>query len=517
MNPRAVVRTSGAAFDRVVNTAGMRALETSAPAESELMRHAGVALATAIRHQLGLLRGRPLIALVGPGDNGGDALIMARALAQTGAAVTCWASRDRAEDPLVHAACRAGVRWRVWSGNTRSLRRDVLAATSVIDGLLGIGSNLPLHGPVAEILGALPPVEGQPRLAIDIPTGVDADTGTTDATTFRATTTLATGPIKIGTLLHPGIDHAGLVEALDIGLGQEIATSGAPQLITAQTVQPVLPERPLGSHKGTFGTVLILGGSASYRGAPALAALAAQGSGAGLTIVASVEEVVRSSVPLTPAVVFRVLPENANGCVCATAADVETLTSPSAVLVGPGLGRSSDSDALARSIATDSARDITVVIDADGLNALAEEPDRIDALGTNRILTPHPGEMRRLLGLSETPTGAVLMGHAQALANRSGAVVVAKGSPTFVASPGKMHILAQPNPVLATAGSGDVLAGIIAGLAGQGLPPIDAARLGVWLHAQAAEVAADGRTAGLEMAEIAHRLAHALLELSNQG
>ena len=109
------------------------------------------------------------------------------------------------------------------------------------------------------------------------------------------------------------------------------------------------------------------------------------------------------------------------------------------------------------------------------------------------------------------------MAHAQALANRSGAVVVAKGSPTFVASPGRMHILARPNPALATAGSGDVLAGIIAGLAGQGLPPIDAARLGVWLHAQAAEGAVEGRTIGLEMAGIAPHIAHALSELSNQS
>ena len=517
MNPRAVVRTSGASFDRVVNTAGMRAIEDSARDEAELMQHAGVALATAIRHKLGMLRGRPLIALVGPGDNGGDALIMARALAQAGATVTCWASRDREDDPLVHSACRAGARWRIWSGNTRVLRRDVLAATCVVDGLLGIGSNLPLRGSVAEILEVLPPLEGQPRVAIDIPTGVDPDSGTTDVNTFRATTTLATGPIKIGTLLHPGIDHAGLVEALDIGLGQEIAASGSPQLITAQTVEPVVPMRSLESHKGTFGTVLILGGSTSYHGAPALAALAAHGSGAGLTVVASVEEAVRSLVPLAPNAVFRGLPANANGCICATAADVEALTSPSAVLVGPGMSRSSDSDKLACTIATESARDTTVVIDADGLNALAEEPDRIEKLGTNRILTPHPGELRRLLALRETPTGAALMAHAQALANRSGAVVVAKGSPTFVASPGRMHILARPNPALATAGSGDVLAGIIAGLAGQGLPPIDAARLGVWLHAQAAEGAVEGRNIGLEMAGIAPHIAHALSELSNQS
>ncbi|MCY3784221.1 MAG: NAD(P)H-hydrate dehydratase [Chloroflexi bacterium] len=506
------MRTSGAAFDHVVNVAGMRRLESTTAPEIDLMHRAGTALAVAVHRRVGPLRGRVIAVLVGPGDNGGDALIMARTLARGGAAVVCWASRARSADPLVDAAGAAGVRWRVWSGNARPFARDLRGAAAVVDGLLGIGSTPPLRGQVAEMLRALPEVPGQLRLAIDIPTGVDADTGQADPIAFRASGTLATGPIKLGAVLHPGIDYAGAVEALDIGLAPEIAPSGAPRIIDAATVHELVPARPLDGHKGTFGRVLIVGGSATYRGAPALAALAAQGAGAGVVTVASVEASVGACAAVAPAATFRVLPTSADGCIGASLDAVEALGEPTALLVGPGLSRSPSSDALARDLGANARHGVPTVIDADGLNALAAEPARLGTLGPNAILTPHPGEMRRLLDLAETPRGADMMQATRELAALSGAVVVGKGSPTFVAADNQLFLLARPNPALATAGSGDVLAGAVAALAAQGLRPLDAARLGVWLHARAGELAGNGQMAGVPVESVALHLAAALAE-----
>ena len=515
--PRAVVSAPGAAFDRVVDVAGMRRLESATAPEIDLMHRAGTALAVAVHRRVGPLRGRVIVVLVGPGDNGGDALIMARTLARRGASVICWASRARPADPLVDAARAAGVRWRVRSGDARPLARDVHAADCVVDGLLGIGSTPPLRGQVAEMLRALPEVSGQPRLAIDVPSGVDADTGQADRHAFRATDTLATGPIKLGTVLHPGIDFAGTVEALDIGLGQEIGASVAARIIDAATVRDVAPARPLDAHKGTFGRVLIVGGSAAYRGAPALAALAAQRTGAGVVTVASVEAAVGACAAVAPAATFRVLPANTDGCIGASLDAIEALDEPSALLVGPGLSRSASSDTLARDLAANARNGTPTVIDADGLNALADEPARLGSLGPNAILTPHPGEMRRLLDLDQTPRGADMMQATRELAALSGAVVVGKGSPTFIAAADELYVLARPNPALAVAGSGDVLAGAVAALAAQGVPSFDAARLGVWLHAQAGELAANGHAAGIAVESIARRLAPALAQLLDQG
>ena len=494
--PRAVVRTPGAAFNRVVDVAGMRRLESATAPEIDLMHRAGSALAVAVHRRIGPLRGRVIVALVGPGDNGGDALIMACALARRGASVIGWASRARSDDPLVDAARAAGVRWRVWSDDARPLARDIQTAACVVDGLLGIGSAPPLRGQVADMLRALPEVSGQLRLAIDIPSGVDGDTGEADPNAFRATGTLATGPIKLGTVLHPGIDYSSAVEALDIGLGPEIAASAAARIIDAATVRSLVPARPLDGHKGTFGRVLIVGGSAAYRGAPALAALAAQGAGAGVVTVASVEFAVGACAAVAPAATFRVLPANPDGCICASLDAIQALGEPTALLVGPGLSRSESSDALALDLAADAQRGVPTVIDADGLNALADAPTRLAMLGPNAILTPHPGEMRRLLDLDATPRGADMMHATRDLAALTGAVVIGKGSPTFVAAGDRLFLLARPNPALAAAGSGDVLAGAVAALAAQGLAPIDAARLGVWLHARAGELAGNQQVAG---------------------
>ncbi len=512
MTPCACVNADGPAFDRVVDTAGMRSLEAGAPPETSLMRNAAAALAGAIRRKLA--PPGSLVALIGPGDNGGDALITAAHLSRAGASAICWASRERSGDPLVKEAVDAGACWKVWSGDSDALRRDVSAAAGVLDGLLGIGSSPPLRGSIKAMLAALPVKPGQPRIAIDIPSGTDADSGAADAHAFQATQTLTTGPVKLGTLLHPAIEFAGEVEALEIGLPADSLARAPMRLIDARTVRALVPERPSGAHKGTFGHLLIVGGSARYRGATALAALAAIASGAGLVTVASVEPAVAAAAAIVPSATFLSLPSDADGHVTATPEDIlGRVRAPDALLVGPGLGRSAAIDTLVASLTREHAHAVPTVLDADGLNALAGNPEAIGRLGPSAILTPHPGELARLTGQTTPPAGRARLNAARGLSNGSGPVVVAKGSPTFVCAQGSVWVLARPNPVLATAGTGDVLAGAIAALVAQGRDSRDAARLGVWLHARAAELAAGGVDAGVSGDAIAAALPKARAEL----
>ncbi len=488
----------------------MRALERHVAAGTDLMARAGAALAQELTRRLLGSDRMTLVMLVGPGDNGGDCLILARHLAQDGADIVCWASRERADDPLVQAAVESGARWRVWDRDDRALAADVQRATAVVDGLLGIGSAPPLRGVVAEMLAALPDVRGQPRIAIDVPSGIDADEGTADPGTFAATLTLSTGPIKIGLLLHSAIEYAGEIAALDIDLARDDLAGVSSAVLHRATVRELVPPRPAAAHKGTFGRLLIVGGSVRYRGAPALAALAALGAGAGLVTVASVETAVATAAAHAPSATFRPLPQGTEGGIEAGAADVLAQgPRPDALVVGPGLGRSRASDALACALAGMETAQIPRLIDADGLNALSAAPEVLGAVGEQAVLTPHPGELARLLDLTEPPEGQARRRAAQTLARRSGATVVAKGSPTFVCAGDACWILARPNPVLAAAGSGDVLAGVIGALLAQGLAPTAAARLGVWLHAEGAQIAAGGSDRGVPMERVARSIERA--------
>ena len=483
----------------------MRALEAMAPPGVNLMQNAGQAIATAILHRTGSLGARSVVVLVGPGDNGGDALITAARLAATGARVTAWASRERPNDPLVAAATARGVRWRVWNADPHPLTHDVRQASCLVDGLLGIGSTPPLRGPIADILAALPMVVGQTRVAVDIPSGIDADSGTADSSTFRADFTLATGPIKLGALLHPAVEFTGRQIALDIGLPAHSYAQLRTSLIDARATRRLLPARPLDGHKGTFGRLAIVAGSSRYRGAAALATVAALRAGAGLVTLASVEQACAATAVAAPAATFVPLPSS-NGQLAATVAEVKAaFARPTALLLGPGLGRSTKSDALVHGL-LDALSDTPAVIDADGLNSLADQANRLETLGPKAILTPHPGELARLLQLPAPPEGRERLAAAQSLAARTRATIVAKGSPTFVSSADRVWILARPNPALAAAGSGDVLAGAIASLLAQGLKPTEAARLGVWLHSRAARIAGGRDDRGVPMEQVADAL-----------
>ena len=493
-------------FDRIVDVAGMRSLETQAPSGTNLMQNAGVAISAHLL-QGDFVRPPDLsICLVGPGKNGGDTLIAAQQLAQAGAKVVAWGSRERLNDPLIEAAIKSGVHWKVWLGDHTSLLADVSRAPCVIDGLLGIGSAPPLRGKIKELLQALPLLKNQTRIAIDIPTGIDADTGAADASTFRADLTLATGPVKIGALLHPAIEFCGEVRALSIGMEPSVYESITKGLIDRATVRDLVPTRDSSSHKGSFGRLAIVGGSSRYLGATALASMAAIRTGVGLVTLASIEPAITTAAALAPSTTFLPLSTTPSGHVSASLDDLgELLESATSLLLGPGFGRSAQTDALVHDIIK-THPNIPTVVDADALNAIADNQNVYESLGPQTVLTPHPGELQRLSNLDAIPKGRSRLRVSEKLASRTNVTVVAKGSPTLVVTKRFTWILARPNPVLAIAGSGDVLAGSIAGLLAQGMPPADAARLGVWLHSDAASIAAGELDRGVPTEHIAEAI-----------
>ncbi|OAN44987.1 bifunctional ADP-dependent (S)-NAD(P)H-hydrate dehydratase/NAD(P)H-hydrate epimerase [Chloroflexus islandicus] len=503
----------------VVTAAQMRAAEEAAVAAGSdwavLMERAGTGVAEAALAHFAPLAGRTVLALVGPGNNGGDALVAARHLADAGAQVTlyCW-RRNRVDDNLL--ACRArGIR-EVHAADDAdgALLRAMLAeATLVIDGLLGTGARPPADD-LAAIIAAANTARAQRAdlrvVAIDLPSGVAADDGQVATVAIRADLTVATGLLKRGLLLWPGRGYAGTIVVAPIGLGSLDEALTMSELLTATQARAFLPARPADAHKGVFGKVLVLAGSINYPGAAALACAGAQRSGAGLVTLATGRNVLAlAKVP--PEVTLLPVAEGDWGAIGPAAVDelADDLPRYQALLIGPGLGQAEATRQLVlRLFGLDQVRSRArvgfvavgdaiahvpqktvelppTVIDADGLNLLASASGWFERLSPERcVLTPHPGEMRRLLGVTELPPDAVAV--ATEAAQRWRQTVVLKGATTVIAAPdGHTLIHDGANPALATAGSGDVLAGIIAGLMAQGCAPFAAAALGVYLHGAA--------------------------------
>jgi hydroxyethylthiazole kinase-like uncharacterized protein yjeF len=534
---------------RLVTTAEMRALERQAfdagVTEGQLMERAGTAVAEAAAEWLGVAQGRRWLTLAGKGNNGGDAIIATRTLWQRyGIEPRIYLAADRGDDPLLAWAREAAVPVAIHEPRGGGpLRQWLTEADVVLDGLLGIGARLPLGGALAEILRGCrelaPP--GQQRIAVDVPSGVQADSGQLDPWAFRADLTLATGPAKPGLFIHPGAAHAGRVRALDIGLAE--ADEAAPLWrAEAPAVAQLLPARPDDSHKGTYGKVLVVAGSGRYLGAAYLAAAAAVRAGAGLVTLAVPRSVQAMIGGRSVETTYLALEDDSHapGSLTTThvAAILEAAGEYDAVALGPGIGSRAETRATVRRLAQELAAAEAappVVIDADGLNALAVErespPGRAGAAGsgeasawadypqdTRWVLTPHPGEMSRLTGRSTAEVQADRLTTAREGAKAWRQVVVLKGAPSITAAPhGQAALNAFANAALATAGSGDVLTGTIAAMLAQGLPPFQAAVSGSYLHALAAELwRARHGAAGLAVSHLAEHLPDALRHLHRQ-
>jgi hydroxyethylthiazole kinase-like uncharacterized protein yjeF len=510
---------------KLVTAAEMRALEEKTAAagrpRSELMENAGQAVALAVRNHLGGARARRIVVLVGPGNNGGDGLVAARHLYDFGADVFVYLLGQRPPvDPNLDALRSRDIELvRADEAEAPVRLAEALGlADAVIDAILGTGRARPLEGPIVAALAALR--ERRALLfAVDLPTGVDADTGAADAKTVAADFTLALGLSKVGLHTWPGSSYTGEVEVLDIGLASdaEVLT----ELLTPEWAHEHLPERPAASNKGTFGRVLILAGSVSYTGAAALAAIGALRAGAGLVTLAAIDAVRSVVAAQAPEVTYLPLPE-AEGGVAASAGDLVARALPrfNALVIGPGMGQSPDAQAVVRGVlSAPAAADISVVIDADALNALARWPEWVPSLKMDAVLTPHPGELSRLTGESIPDLQNERLTAARRCAELWGQTVVLKGAHTIVASPGgRAYVAPFATASLATAGTGDVLAGVTAGLMAQGLSAGNAAALGVYLHGAAAESFREELgESGLLAHELARAVARAAASLRRHG
>lgn len=441
----------------------------------------GVA-ATAIAMLDGARRGGVAI-VCGPGNNGGDGFVVARVLRDAGLDAIAYLAAPRSAvkgDAKTHLEIlerAGGVVLSIETAHELVEHREAIAGAELcVDALFGLGPLRPVEGHFAAIVETINRVRR--RLAIDLPSGIDSDTGRTMGVAVDAHRTLSTGPLKVGLVGAPGFASCGEVSVIDIGIPRGvIATSNVRAgLVEESDITGWLPRaRPL-DHKGRRGHVLVVGGAPGMRGAGRLAALAALRSGAGLVTLAGEGDVTAADSIMTRALGDRL---------------GSLLDDKHAIAIGPGLGASMTAQ---RHLAEVLASGKACILDADALNILAATPEAIAAAAGPVVITPHPGEAARLLDTTAAEVEADRMKAVRDLASKTRAVVVLKGARTLICDGtlGDDHVAINPTggPALATAGSGDVLAGAIAALLAQGLPAIAAACTAVWMHGVAGDTLA---------------------------
>jgi len=508
---------------KLVTTAQMRELEAAAIAagtsEEQLMEEAGLAVAQETWMLLGTLEGRHIVVLAGPGNNGGDGLVAARHLADWGAAVTVFLPKGHRVPERLAGLAAHEVTVVDASDDASLPGLDALLANCdmVIDALLGLGQARPLDpgeplGVALQKLAAARAGYQPPKLvAVDLPTGVDADSGAVDPLTVEPDMTVTFGLPKVGMYQAPASGLLGKVQVIDIGIPRAAQDAVKLELLTSRWVRAHLPKRPEDANKGTFGKVLVAGGSRRYVGAVQLAALAAYRAGAGLVTVAAPALVVELIAGTSAEVTWLPQPATEDGGLPGETAIAlrNEWQNARAAVIGPGLGDTPETRALVWAALPDLAGVSSgAVIDADALNALASMPDAPARMPANAVLTPHPGELSRLMGTTVADVQGRRLQIAGEAAAKFGCTVVLKGAHSVIAhADGRVSLSPFANPLLATAGSGDVLSGMIAGYLAQGVPPFEAACLGVYLHGACAEVLREEYgEAGLLAGELAARL-----------
>ncbi len=488
---------------KIVTIEQMRRLEQECArfgvSTSQLMENAGKAVAEEVERILsGIPPQQHIVILIGPGNNGGDGLVAARYLHEWGAKVSIFlASQRPPDDSNLKLVLQRGITIidDAQAGSLDVLSEELSSAYAVIDALFGTGKSRVLSGVFSDALNRVMEAKKKnPRLyiiALDLPSGLNADTGAVDSSTPHADHTITLGFPKPGLFKFPGAEYAGKRSIVDIGIPAQLAEEVTLELITDKWAKAVLPQRPLNANKGSFGKVMAAAGSINYIGAAYLACNGAMRAGAGLVTLATASSLQPVLAAKLTEVTYLPLPESEPGIISARAASTvrRQLKGYNVLLIGCGLGQSLPATSFVKSILLKSKSLPSMVIDADALNILAKIPKWWQRLTGDAILTPHPGEMARLTGISIDEVQTDRTGTAQKAAREWGMTVVLKGAFTVIASPdGRCRISPIANAGLASAGTGDVLAGAIAGLAAQGLSLFDAAALGVHLHGKAGEI-----------------------------
>lgn len=506
---------------KLLTTSQMRTVEQQADASglsyAEMMENAGRGLAEIIENEYGFLSEQGILALVGKGNNGGDALVALTYLAENDWPCTAYLAADRPNDPLVARLRAAGGNISGGGADADLLPNALASHALLLDGLLGTGFQLPLRGSLqallARVQALMDALEDPPILiAVDCPSGLDCDTGEVAPETLPAELTVTMAAAKPGFYAFPGADYMGEIHLSEIGDLDGLPAWDEIQrfVVDEDTVADLLPERPRNAHKGTFGTVIAIAGSVNYPGAAMLAGKAAYRVGAGLVTLAVPRPVQPMLAGHFPEATWLPLPED-EGFIATDADDVlrDKLERATALLIGPGFGlHESTRHFLARFVTPELP---PLVVDADGLKLLAQLPGWPQRLPPSSILTPHPGEMAILTGLMTAELQAERLNLAERFAKEWGHIVILKGAFTIIAAPdGRTALIPIATPALARAGTGDVLAGMIAGLRAQRVPAFEAAVAGAWLHGQAGIQAENalGNSASVLAGDILESLTH---------
>ena len=488
-----------------------------------LMEAAGAGAARQIARDFAPIRGKRVVILAGRGNNGGDGFVAARHLRARGARVETFLL-GRRSDVRGDAAGALG-RWR---GTVREVAaedglppviRALAGAHVVVDALLGTGLTGPTQGLTARAIEAVN-AAGRPVAALDLPSGLPADGGALLGPTVAAARTYTFAGLKRSLVLHPAAAHAGQVSVVDIGIPAAEAARGITTfLLEAADVAPAFPPRPPHAHKGHQGHLLVVAGSRGKSGAAALAGRAALRAGAGLCTIATPA----SQQPIVAALAAEYMTEPlaetaAGGLARAALEPIEALAAArDALAVGPGLGVEPETVELVRALVRGAAR--PMVVDADGLNALAGLAGGLREARGPRALTPHPGEMARLLGIGADAVQADRIETARAFATAHRVHLALKGAGTVVAAPdGRVFVNPTGNPGLASGGTGDVLTGLVGALLARGLDALLALQAGCYVHGLAGDLgAADVGEDGLVASDVVERIPAAIRSLPGRG
>ena len=464
--------------------------------------------------------------LCGKGNNGGDGCVIARHLQNAGVKVRTFlfARREEIKDDArvnLEALLRmsGAVNEVLDPAALEDFRLPMTDCDLIVDALLGTGLQDEVRGFLRDAIDFINGLTLENRalkiFAVDLPSGLHADTGQVLGAAIRADATATFGVIKAGLLSFPGAELGGRLFPIDISFPRELYADLPYRLITPEWAAKVLPPRRRDFHKGSAGHGLVLAGSPGKTGAAAMAAEAGLRGGAGLITLAGPAGVHDILEQQTLEVMTEPLPEGEEGCVGVASIDraLELMAGKTAVALGPGLGRGRGVKEFVRAVLRECRSPL--VIDADGLNALAEDPAALAGAGCPIVLTPHPGEMGRLIGRDAKAVLADRLGVAERFARERRVTLVLKGAHTLIAGPeGRVRFNLTGNPGMATGGSGDVLTGLLLGLLCRGLEVEDAAALGVYLHGRAGDLAAEDQgEEGMIACDILAALPRAFLEL----
>lgn len=457
-------------MNALFSLAQLRAIESAALGQGlPLMERAGLAATERIRERFP--SARHILILCGPGNNGGDGLVCARTLQQNGLDVACW---FLTEPDYRGDAAQAFARWQAGAGRSTT-STDFSHYDLIVDALFGIGLSRELDPHVQDLIRTLN-TSGKPVLAIDVPSGLDAFSGSVHGTAVLANLTLTYIADKPGLHTGAGCDHAGEVLVAKLGIDHALYPAAEGELIHAAPPSLQKLRRPANSHKGRFGSVAIFGGAEGMLGAPLLAGRAALKLGAGKVRVGFLAERFPAMDPLQPELMLH------------PAQDLATHSDKTLLVAGPGLGQSDAALLLLKQLLHEP---LPLVLDADALNLIAQQASLQTLLHSRRtpaVITPHPAEAARLLGLSPQAVQSDRLQAARNLAQRFNCTVLLKGAGSVIHTPApRWRINSSGNAALSNAGQGDALCGMLAALWAQGLDSFEATGCAAWLHGAAAD------------------------------